>query len=153
LLREYVDVRVQRIRERRIAEAIAESEVLHQQLWTAATAAAQTDPHSEMISLYVNALNAVIDLHAKRVLVGVRSRVPPVIWIAMFGLAVLGMSSIGYQAGLSTTRRTPAMSGLILAFAFVIYLIADLDRGGEGLFQVSQAAMEDLQRSMMTRPH
>lgn len=148
LLRQYVDVRVERIRERRIAEAISESEVLQRQLWATAVAAAMPDPHSEMNALFVDALNQVIDLHAKRVLVGVRSRIPPVIWIAIIGLAVLGMISIGYQAGLSATRRTPAMSGLVLAFAFVFYLIADLDRAGEGLFQVSQAAMADLQRSM-----
>lgn len=153
LLREYVDVRIQRIREKRIREAIAESEAIHQQLWTTAIAAAKTDPQSEMIALFVSALNHVIDMHSKRVLIAVRSRIPLMIWTAMVGLAVLGMSSIGYQAGIATTRRSPAMSGLVLAFAFVLYLIADLDRGGEGLFQVSQAAMEDLQQSMLVRAH
>jgi hypothetical protein len=90
----------------------------------------------------------VIDLHAKRVLVGIRSRIPPVLWTGLIGLAVLGMAAVGYQAGLAGTRRSPAMPGLVLAFAGVLIMIADLDRGQEGLLRVSQQSMLDLQRSM-----
>jgi len=35
-----------------------------------------------------------------------------------------------------------------VAFAAVLYLIADLDRGQEGLLRVSQQSMIDLQKSM-----
>jgi hypothetical protein len=89
-------------------------------------------------------------LHAKRVLVGIRSRIPLVIWIGLIGLAVLGMASVGYQAGLTTTRRSPAMLSLVLAFGAVLTLIADLDRGQEGLLRVSQQALVDVQHSMQT---
>jgi hypothetical protein len=58
------------------------------------------------------------------------------------------MSSVGYHAGLAATRRSPAMLVLILAFAGVFYLIADLDRAHEGLLKVSQQSMIDVQRSM-----
>jgi hypothetical protein len=40
------------------------------------------------------------------------------------------------------------MLGMILAFAGVLFLIADLDRGHEGLLTVSQQSMIDLQHSM-----
>lgn len=147
LLREYVDVRVRGIAEGKIAEAIARSEVSHELLWTQARAAAESQS-SIMTGLFIQSLNNVIDLHAKRVLVGIRSRLPVVIWAGLFGLAMLGMSAVGYQAALSATRRSPAMLGLVLAFAVVLFLIADLDRGQEGLLQVNQQALIDLQKTM-----
>src|SRR5262249_53059443 len=99
-------------------------------------------------ALYIESLNETIDLHAKRVQVGLRSRIPMSIWAVLFALAVLGTASVGYQSGLSTTRRSPAMLGLGLAFAVVLYLMADLDRGHEGLLKVGQQAMIDVQRSV-----
>ncbi len=150
LLREYVDVRVHGIQKDKdkVAQAIVRSEKLHEQLWSVATAAAEQDSGSILTGLYAQSLNEVIDLHAKRVLVGTRSRIPLGIWCGLFSLAVIGMAAMGYQAGLSATRRSPAMLLLVLAFAGVLYLIADLDRGLEGFLTVSQEAMVDLQRTM-----
>ena len=37
---------------------------------------------------------------------------------------------------------------LVLAFTGVLFLIIDLDRAQEGLLQVSQRSMTDLQRTM-----
>jgi predicted transporter len=81
-------------------------------------------------------------------MLGTRSRIPVVIWIALYAVAIIGMASAGYQAGLAGTRRSPASMGLVLAFAGVLYLVADLDRPSEGLLTTSQAAMIDLQKSM-----
>jgi hypothetical protein len=150
LLREYVDVRVRGIAEDNPAEALARSEALHELLWTQASAAAEKNPGSIMTGVFIQSLNDVIDLHAKRLLVGIRSRIPLVVWAGLFGLAILGMAAVGYQSGLSATRRSPAMLGLVLAFAVVLFLIADLDRGREGLLRVSQDAMIDLQRTMQS---
>ena len=83
-------------------------------------------------------------------MVGLRSRIPLVIWAGLFVLAILGMAAVGYQSGLCATRRSPAMPGLVLAFAVVLSLIADLDRSQEGLLRVSQQAMVDVQRSIQT---
>ena len=88
--------------------------------------------------MFVQSLNEVIDLHAKRLMVSLRSRIPLVIWAGLFFLTILGTASMGYQAGLSTTRRSPAMLGLVLAFGVVLTLIADLDRAQEGLLRISQ---------------
>lgn len=148
LLREYVDVRVSAVKERKIAEGLARSEELHQKLWSQATAAATKNPASIMTGLFIQSLNELIDLHAKRILVGLRSRIPISIWAALFGLALCGMVSTGYQAGLAGTRRSPEMLVLVLAFSSVLFLVVDLDRGHEGLLQVSQQAMIDLQNTM-----
>ncbi len=152
LLRKYVDVRLRGIREGKIAEALAESELLHGALWNEAVSAADKSPGSITTALFIQSLNEVIDLHAKRVQVGIRNRIPIVIWAGLLGLATLGMAAVGYQAGLSTTRRSPAMIGLVIAFAGVLALIADLDRVQEGLLRVSQQALIDVQRSMQPTP-
>jgi hypothetical protein len=146
-LRVYVDARVQAVEEGKTAEAIARSEELHGLLWAEAVKAAEKQP-GPITGLYVQSLNQMIDLHAKRVQVGIRNRIPLSVWFGLFTLALLGMGSVGYQSGLSATRRSPAMLGLVLAFTGVLLLIADLDRGQEGLLTVSQQAMIDLRRSM-----
>jgi len=148
LLREYIQVRIRGVQEGDPDAAIKESERIHELLWTQAAAVGAQDRGSIMTGLFVQSLNELIDLHAKRVLVGLRSRLPLIIWAGLYGLAMLGMAAVGYQSGLAATRRSPAMLGLVVAFSLVLYLIADLDRGQEGLLRVSQQAMIDVQRSM-----
>ncbi len=147
LLREYVGLRIGG-RENDTAQALARSQVVHDLLWEQARSAAEADPHSIMTGLFVQSLNEVIDLHAKRVLAGLHSRIPIVLWICLLGLASLGMGAVGYQAGLATSGRSPAMPGLAMAFGVVLLLIADLDRGQEGLLRISQQALIDVQRTM-----
>ena len=67
-------------------------------------------------------------------------------------LGGLSMASVGYQSGISAARRSPAMLGVVLGFAAVLFMIADLDRSHEGFLSVSQQAMVDLQTSMETAP-
>lgn len=148
LLREYAEVRVHATQEGQAEQAMHRSEELHERLWAQAVAAAEQDNHSIVTGIFIQSLNEVIDLHAKRVLIAMRSRVPVVIWIGLFGLAMLGMMAIGYQSALAATRRSPAMFALVLAFSAVLLLIADLDRGHQGLLQVSQQSLIDLQKSM-----
>src|SRR5690606_28962629 len=73
LLREYVDVRLSAVQAGQTAEAIKHSEELHEQLWQQAAAAAQKSSGSIMTGLFVQSLNEVIDLHAKRVLISMQS--------------------------------------------------------------------------------
>ena len=151
LLREYVGVRLRGAREGEFEEAVARSEQLHDALWAEARKAAASDP-TPVTGLYIQSLNEMIDLHASRVHAAVRSRIPPSIWAALAALALLSMASVGYQAGLSVTRRSPAMLGLVLAFSGVLLLIADLDRPQGGLIAVSQQAMVDVEKSVGAGP-
>lgn len=148
LLREYVEARIRGVQEGKPEEAIARSEALHEQLWSRATAAAEKNGQPIMTGLFIQSLNSVIDVHAKRVLLGIRSRIPVVIWVGVIGLVLLSMAAVGYQAALTTTRRSPAMFGLVLTFTIVFWMITDLDRGQEGFLRISQSSMLDLQRTM-----
>lgn len=146
LLREYVDVRIQGAHPDKVDEAIAKSEQLHERLWSTALAAVQKE-RSPTTNLFITSLNEVIDRHATR-LMRLRSRVPAVIWIVLYLLLLLTMVMIGYQQGLSGSKRSLAVIALVLGFSTVLYLIADLDRPGLGMLLTNQQAMEDLRRSM-----
>jgi hypothetical protein len=152
LFREYVDVRIRAVTEHKPEEAVTRSAALHDLLRSQAVAAAEKKDNPLMASLFIQSLNEVIDVHSERVLVGMRSRIPIAIWAGLFGLSMLGMASVGYQAALTNTRRSPAMLGLVAAFAIVLLLIAELDRGQEGMLRVGQQSMIDLQQSMQPPP-
>jgi hypothetical protein len=147
-LRDYVEARLAAVKVETHAEGMAASEGLHQALWAQATAAAGNDPHSIMTGLFIQSLNEVIDLHAKRVLFGLRSRIPASVWIALYFIAVLAMGSLGYQEGLAGSRRSLAVIALLLTFSAVMLLIADLDRPQEGLLRISQQSMIDLKNTI-----
>jgi hypothetical protein len=148
LLREYAETRLKGTSGGSPEEEIARSEAIQVELWKLASGVAEKNPQSITVGLFIQTLNDLIDLHAKRVLVGMRSRIPVVIWIGVYGMALLGMAAVGYLSGLSATRRSPVMGALILSFSIVLILIADLDRGQEGLLRIGQQAMVDVQKSM-----
>ena len=90
----------------------------------------------------------MIDIHAKRVTIGVRNRIPDAIWIALLALAVTAFAAMGYHIGLGGASRSLAQVAVALTFSVVIHLIADLDRPQEGSIIVSQQALVDLRQSM-----
>jgi hypothetical protein len=151
LLQDYVDVRLEVVRTKDVGVGVRRSEALQGQLWNRAVGLGQKHPGSIVVGLFVQSLNEVIDLHAKRLAATLRSRIPDVIWAGLYGVAVLAMGGIGYQTGLAGNSRSVEILVVAVAFSLVIWLIADLDRPGEGFLTVSQQAMLDL-RSSMTEP-
>jgi hypothetical protein len=148
LLRDYTELRVQNLNPSNIDDLLKKSDALLNHIWSLAVTAAQGDPHSIMTGLFLESLNETIDMHAKRVFVGLRSQIPLPIWMTLWILTLIGMVSIGYQAGLSGTSRSPEMLILALAFGIVLLLIVDLDRGQEGFLKVSQQSLIDVLKTM-----
>jgi hypothetical protein len=149
LLREYVAIRADLAEHpERLAETITRSEALHGEFWDMMTVVAQADPHSVVAGRLMESMNEMIDLHTERVTVGLRHRISPVIWTALYFTAALSMVAVGYQFGLSGARNVPMSVLLALTFSAVILLIADLDRATEGTLQVSLQPMLDLHKSL-----
>ena len=152
LLREYVNIRVAVVtaasQPDKVALAVARSEEIHRLLWSHVFALARKDPGHIGLGLFIPLVNQVIELHAKRVLVAGRGRIPATIWIALYFLAITGMASMGYHIGSTSSRRSVVVLLLAFAFSSVIALTADLDRGIEGPLRVSVQAMVDLQQTM-----
>lgn len=149
---QYAEIRASKMNPRDVSGLLAESAKLQNELWSIGVEAAAKDSGSIMTGLFLQSLNETIDLHSRRVFVGLYSRIPFMIWLSLFSLTVLGMIAVGYHAGLSATERSPEMLMLMLAFAGVLYLNVDLDRAHEGMLQVSQQAMIDLHRTMLQSP-
>lgn len=150
LLRSYADDRIEAALGAPIDAVLRRSDRIHQQIWSEAVAAAEADPRSVPIGLFVQSLNALIDLHASR-LRAIRSRLPLTVWLVLFSVALLAFFTMGYQAGLATPHRSPAAIVLAVIFCTVIWLVADLDRPAAGLFRPSQEPMRDV-RTMMGGP-
>jgi hypothetical protein len=152
LLRNYVDVRVKAAAgEMDLGEATRRSEALHDKMWALAEEVGQKDAGSITAGLFIQALNEVIDLHLKRVTVSIRNRVPPTIWATLYLLMAVGMIMMGTQIGLSGKRHIAMELALAVSFSVVLFLIADLDRPQEGLVNVSQQAMVELQTKLNAR--
>jgi len=148
LLGEYVDARLEVTQPGNIKKVLRRSEDVHRELWKDAEALGQQYPGSIVVGLFLQSLNETIDLHATRVLVGLQSRIPGVLWGALFLVTILTMAGVGYYDGLASSSRSLAILVLALTFSIIILLVADLDRSREGLFTVSQQAMIDV-RNMM----
>jgi len=148
LLRDYVGARLEAVQSGKVAEGVRRSEEIQQQVWLEAETVGQKNPNSIVVGLFVQSLNQMIDVHAERLQAGLRSRIPAAIWVGLFAVAALSLSTMGYHAGLSGTRRSLAIVAVAVTFSVVIELIADLDRPQEGVLRISQQALLDVQRSM-----
>jgi len=152
ILREYIDIRVQGAQHASLMElAIRKSEELHDDLWAHAAAVGRAHD-SDVISLFIESVNDVIDLHAKR-LANARGRVPESIWAALLFVSALSMGGMGYQIGLSGHRSWWASLILVITFSMVMLIIADLDRPWEGLLNVSQQSLINLSNKLGVPVH
>lgn len=150
LLREYVQARLvlargSNIGQQELSRFLASSELVHRRLWNIAVANAERDMNSDVAALYIESLNQMMDVHATRLAIGVRMRIPMGIWIVLYSLTFLGMISMGYHAAIVESKRTNATWILSLSFAMVITLIAALDRPW-GAAAVTQQPLVDLEQ-------
>jgi len=147
LLREYVDIRLKAANVRDRDTALAKSVEIHNLLWAQVSSAAREKSNTNT-SLTIQSINAVIDMHEKRVTGALRNRIPSSVWIALIGITALTMITMGVQVGLTGKRRLVAIIPLVLAFSVLVTLIVDLNRPQSGLITVGQQSMVDLQHNM-----
>lgn len=150
LLREYLAMRIEAATRGRLGEALLRSEEIHGLLWAETVGAAREVSPTPVAALLVAALNDVIDVHSERVNSGMRLRIPPPVWAVFFAVSILAFSALGYQQGISSPSRSPAVFLIVLAFCLVILLVTDLDRPHQGLLRVKQDPLGDALRSMGT---
>jgi Na+/proline symporter len=151
LLREYTDLRLAGLDPTQLAAAVARSERIHNELWASAEKIAIESP-SPTTGLYLSSLNEVIDRHAERVAVGVDIRIPPSVLLGLYVVALFATFLVGLRSGDGEKRNYLAHLVLVLILSVVFLLIVDLDRAQEGLLQVSQLPMIDLQRQLNASP-
>lgn len=148
LLRDYAAVRATIGPKVDPARVIADSESLHQRLWQQIRLMTEAGEPGEIEALLVESLNTIFDVHEKRVAAGLRNRVPPSLWVALFALLMLSMTGIGYFSGMKGSRNPIASTGLALSFSMVLFMIADLDRPSGGLVTPDSSVMLDLDQRL-----
>lgn len=155
LLRRYVELRLEMAESgevARVQEFLPETERIQHELWDMAVENARKDMNSDVAALYIDSLNNVIEIHALRLAVGLLARIPAGIWLILLILVMLGMSAMGYQIGISGSRRSVSVALMALSFSLVITLILALDRPHERFIRVPQQPLEHALDSMKAHP-
>jgi len=147
LLKDYVDLRLQKVTVENYASILGRSEEIHDLLWAQVRDAAKLQPDTNS-QLMIESINDVIDMHEKRAMASLYTRIPVSIWLALLAISTFCMLTMGIQIGFAGRRRLIAVIPMMLAFAVLVTLVVDLDRPQSGLIKVSQQAMVDLQRKM-----
>ena len=149
LLKEYVGLRVSIAEDpTMIAHAILRSSEIQEKLWNDVENLSKEEQLSIKHSLYIQSLNQLMDLHEKRIVVGLHFRIPSPIWTGLYILAILSMIVVGYQFGQSKHRQILVSVILALAFSSVIALIADLDRSASGSITVNQQPLFEFHQKL-----
>lgn len=151
LMRDYVDTRLAATDSTQTEQALAKSETIQNELWARAETLAKSSS-SPTLALYIAALNDMIDMHTTRVNVSLVLGVPWPLIALLVLMAILALGMVGLHAGYVNSRNPLALGVFILTMAIVFIIIIDLTRSQEGLFQVSQQALIDLQRTMKPTP-
>jgi hypothetical protein len=152
LLREYVDIAVETaLHPENLKQGVARSEALQNSLCSQAVAVSEGASKPDMTALFVESLAQMIEVRTKRLNWLLRHRIPTSIWIALYLIAVLSMTVMGYQSGLSGARSLLPAFLLCLAFAAVILLITILDRPPTTVSDLSQQPMIDLRTKITAK--
>lgn len=149
LLKMYLEKRLAfakagQVEQQDVGRLLAETDRIQRRLWAIAVANAERDMNSDVAALYIESLNDLSEVHARRLAIGVRERIPIGIWIVLYSLTILGMISMGYHAGIAGSKRSKATWIVAISFGMVIALIASLDRPS-GFIKVTQQPLVDVQ--------
>jgi uncharacterized membrane protein len=129
--------------------AMARSNAIQEALWQQAKAVAAKDSGVVPTGLFIETLNETIDDQEKR-LTALRNRVPSIVLIALYSIAIIASSLTGYAGGLEARHSRLPVYVVGMLVSAVILLIQDLDRPGTGFIEVSQQPMIDTAASMAT---
>ena len=151
LLREYARARL-RITQRvpsasELNAASEEASAIQEALWKQVTAVAAKTDAMVPTGLFIQALNDMIDNHAKR-LAATRGRVPNIVLLALYATAAIAIGYASYGRALEGRHWRPAVYVAGALTASVILLIQDLDRPGTGFISVSQQPMIDVAETL-----
>jgi hypothetical protein len=145
LLREYVPLRIRLTGSPDFGGDIQRSAAILNKAWAISEGVARTTDQGDLVSTFIESLNETINLHESRVTAR-NARVPETIVLLLFVGSALSLGMVGFSAGLTKRRSLLTAAVLIIALGAVFTIIVDLDRPREGLIQVSQQPLIDVQQ-------
>ncbi|MBE9539588.1 MAG: hypothetical protein IMF06_10930 [Proteobacteria bacterium] len=120
---------------------IKQSEILQEQMWQEIEALTAGEKPTVTLSLLIQSINKIFEIHEDRVTAGLHNRIPPSIWVALYVVLLLSMVGMGFHSGIKGSRSPVPSATLALSFSMVLFLIADLDRPSSGLVKPDQTSM------------
>jgi hypothetical protein len=147
LLREYVPLRIRLTGSDDMEADIQKSGAILERLWAITEGVAKTTNQGDLVSIFVESVNETIDLNESRVTAR-NARVPETVVLLLFVGSALSLGMLGYSAGLTRRRSLLSAAVLIIALGAVLTIVVDLDRPREGLIQISQQPLIDLQQQI-----
>jgi hypothetical protein len=149
LLRSYVAERraFYRAIEDDVRRSTAHARALQAQLWTLASGAATAHPEWDVLTTYLESLNAVFDLEAARS-VAVEARLPAEIHLVLVLMAGAAVAITAFLAGVAGARNVFALYMIPLLIAITCAVIFDLDRARFGFIKASDIPMERVEQGM-----
>ncbi len=148
LLQEYTQIRIDAAEDTtQMPATVARSEEIQGELWEIVEKNVRVGYDSDIMGLYIESVNYVIDVHALR-LEASYLRLPRVFGLLLFVTTILSFLLVGVASSSDRKRDTAAMIIFAMIFVAVLTIIVDLDRPQEGMLTVSQTAMSDLLRQM-----
>jgi hypothetical protein len=135
--------------QRRLAEE--KSNQLQRDMWGLATQAAQRDPHSTMVPLFILALNDTVALSREEAAI-LNAHIPDVVIFWLLIIALISSIMLGYGFGREGKRAVVFKAIFAVMVALVFGLVLDLDRPQRGLIRVSLAPMQAVQQLMEGAP-
>jgi hypothetical protein len=151
LFGEYVAMRLEGVQKGKARTAIARSEEIQERLWSLAEELGRDNP-TPIMSLYLSALNDVIDVHAERLSAEIDFRLPLPFLLGLLGVSFLTMVLVGITDSYHERRNRLALVVLVVILALALLLIVELDRSNTSLIRVSQKPLLDLQQSLLRSP-
>jgi hypothetical protein len=135
--------------QRSIAEA--KSNQLQRDMWGLAVDAAQRDPHSTVVPLFVAALNDTAALSREEAAI-LNAHIPDVVVFWLLIIAMISSVMLGYGFGREGKRAVAFKVVFAAMVALVFGLVLDLDRPQRGLIRVSLVPMQTVQALMEGAP-
>ncbi len=148
VLVDYTGQRLDLVDPVRREDALARSRELTRALWAQAEDVTRANPDSPSVALFDQAVNETIDIGARRAIALDTWQLPWTVWLSAYVLAFTGMVLVGFNNGVRGDRNLVPTALLALIFAIVMSLIVDLDRPTQGVLQVGQEALLEVQRQI-----
>jgi len=151
LLRQYTALRVEiasmtNDTPEKIRELDNRSKQLHSLIWSHAAALARENPNP-IISIFLETLNEMIDLHSKR-LDAFRNRVPFSIYLVLFVVTIIILWLVGYYFGMRRQKARFLITLVVVLVGLVMWLIMDLDQPTRGAIKASQQSLIELHQDL-----
>jgi hypothetical protein len=145
LLRAYLPSRIVPEDPAQLPANLQRSRELQAEMWTVFSEVMRTGHSPDLMSSLGDTLTGIVTVGETRVVSALYARVPDTVLLILLVGSALSLGMVGYSAGIKGRRSILSAVVLVLALGIVLSLVIDLDRPQDGLINVSQQPLTDVQ--------